>query len=121
MRRLLVLSSLIFVLSFQVEWDPGVGDTVFAWWEPNQAYFVGTLVEEEGNRWHVVFEDGDNTWVSPGQIQPVNVRVGSQVFARWQDGKYYPGEVRRIVGRALYVEYDDGDEGWTSWSGIVIK
>jgi hypothetical protein len=121
MRRIFLLSGLLLVAAFQVEWDPGVGDTVLAWWEPNGIYFVGTVVEEQGNRSLVVFEDAAQAWVNSHQIKPMDVARGSQVMARWSDGKYYPGRVSRIVGRALFIEYDDGDSGWTSWAGIARR
>lgn len=119
MRRTCLLLSLLFLTAFQVEWDSDVGDTVFAWWEPNGIYFVGTVVEEEGARSLVVFEDGAQAWVNSNQVKPMDIAQGSKVYARWTDGRYYPGVVGRIVGRALFIQYDDGDEGWTSWAGIA--
>jgi hypothetical protein len=121
MRRIFLLSSLLLLAAFQVEWDPRIGDTVLAWWEPNGVYFVGTVVEDEGNRSLVVFEDAAQAWVNRNQIKPLDVERGSEVMARWSDGKYYPGRVSRIVGRALFIQYDDGDEGWTSWAGIAKR
>jgi hypothetical protein len=122
MRRAFVLTGLLLLTAaFQVEWDPKVGDTVLAWWEPNAIYFVGTIVEEEGSRELIVFEDGEQAWVNSSQIRPLDVNRGTEVMARWSDGSYYPGRVSRIVGRALFIEYDDGDSGWTSWAGIARR
>ena len=49
-----------------------------------------------------------------------HLAVGSRVLARWSDGTYYPGSIARIVGRALYIHYDDGDERWVPLSGIAV-
>jgi hypothetical protein len=121
MRRAFLLAGLLLLTGFQVEWDPGVGETVLAWWEPNSIYFVGTVVEEEGSRRLVVFEDAEQAWVNSSQLKAMDIVRGSRVMARWRDGKYYPGRVSRIVGRALFIEYDDGDSGWTSWAGIAAR
>ena len=119
MRRYFLLSGLLLLTAFQVEWDPKVGDTVLAWWEGNEIYFVATVVEEEGARSLVVYEDGDQAWVNSNQIKPMDLGPGSRVMAKWSDGKFYPGRIERIVGRALFIQYNDGDSGWTSWAGIA--
>jgi uncharacterized OB-fold protein len=121
MRKLLILSTLVFLAAFTTHRPTAVGETVFAWWEPNQIYFVGTVVEDHGANALVVFEDGDNAVVARAKMRPMEIRVGSKVLARWSDEKYYPGRVDRIVGRALHIAYDDGDEGWTSWAGIAAR
>ena len=121
MRKLLILSAFVFLAAFTTGRPSAVGETVFAWWEPNQIYFVGTVVEEQGDRALVVFEDGDNAVVARARIRPLDIKAGSRVFAKWTDNKYYPGRVDRIVGRALYIKFDDGDERWTSWAGIAER
>ena len=121
MRRILVLSSILLLAGFQkVEREGPIGESVFAWWAANEVYFVGTVVEEREGKTLVVFEDGEQAWVNTrDQIKRLDVVVGSEVMARWTDGRYYPGRVSRIVGRALFIDYDDGDKGWTSWAGIA--
>lgn len=101
--------------------DVDVGDTVLAYWAPARAYFVGTVVEKRATGYYVVFEDGDNAIVPKTKVLKNNIKVGSSVFAKWKNGKYYKGKVAKIVGRALYIHYDDGDKGWAPWSWIAIK
>ena len=98
-----------------------VGDTVLAHWAQANAYFVGTAVEEHGTSFLIVFEDGDTAVVSKLKIFKNDITVGSRVIARWKDDGYYPGIVTRIVGRALYIQYDDGDKGWAPWSGVAVS
>lgn len=56
-----------------------MGETVLAWWEPNQVYFLGTVVEDQGNNALVVFEDGDNAVVPKAKIRPLDIKEGSAV------------------------------------------
>ncbi len=121
MRKLLIFSSLVFLAAFSAPPHSEAGEAVLAWWEPNQVYFVGTVVEDKGAVVLVVFEDGDNAEVAKGKIRPLDIKVGSAVLAKWTDNKYYPGRVDRIVGHALHITYDDGDERWTSWAGIAVR
>ena len=101
--------------------DFKVGDTVLAHWMKGNAYFVGTLVEDNGPSFVVVFEDGDVANVSKTKVRKNDIRVGSRVIARWKDDEYYRGKVAKIVGRALYIHYDDGDKGWAPWSWIAVQ
>ena len=100
-----------------------VGDTVFAHWAPGNAYFVGTAVErsEDSSGFLIVFEDGDVAVVRKAYVLKRHVGVGSRVFARWRDGSYCEGCIDRIVGRALYISYENGDKGWVPWSAIAIR
>ena len=110
-----------FVAVPAVAQEVEVGDTVLAHWEQANAYFVGTAVEEHGSSLLIVFEDGDIAEVSKLKIFKNDITVGSRVIARWKGGRYYPGIVARIVGRALYIHYDDGDKGWAPWSGVAVS
>ena len=94
---------------------------MLAWWAPGDAYFVGTVAEKQAGGYFIVFEDGDTTVVPEGKIRKNDIKVGTAVIARWSDGQYYPGRVAKIVGRALYIHYDDGDKGWAPWSWIAVK
>jgi hypothetical protein len=98
-----------------------VGDTVLAWWAPGRAYFVATAVEKADGGYLVVFEDGDRAVVPERMIRKYDLKVGSAVIAKWTDGRYYPGKIAKVVGRAFYVHYDDGDKGWAPLSWIAVK
>jgi hypothetical protein len=120
-RFVAMLACLLFVSVPALAEGVKVGDTVLAHWAPGNAYFVGTAVEEKGPGFLIVFEDGDTAVVSKSKIRQNDIKAGSRVIARWKDGQYYQGRVVKIVGRALYIRYDDGDEGWAPWSWIAVK
>jgi hypothetical protein len=115
-----VLAALLLASSARAE-DVKIGDTVLAHWPQGNAYFVGTAVEDKGAGLLIVFEDGDTLVVSKTKVRANDIKVGSQVIARWKDGEYYRATVAKIVGRALYVHYSDGDKGWVPWSAIAVK
>lgn len=121
MRRILLLSALVMLVAFTGRRESMLGEDVLAWWEPNQVYFAGTVVEEAKDSLLIVFADGDNAVVARNRVKPFDIKLGSPVMAKWTDGKYYPGEVDNIVGRALHIAFDDGDERWTSWAGIAVR
>jgi hypothetical protein len=98
-----------------------VGDTVLAYWAPAKAYFIGTAVEKAEGGYLIVFEDGDSGVVPAGKIRKYDIKVGTKVMALWTDGKRYPGKVAKVVGRAFYIHYDDGDKGWAPWSWISVE
>ena len=98
-----------------------VGDTVLAYWKPGDAYFVGTAVEKKDTGFLIVFEDGDTAVVPAAKIRKYNLKVGAAVIARFSDGKYYEGKIAKVVGRACYIHYDDGDKEWVPLSWIAVK
>ena len=98
-----------------------IGDTVLAHWEQGDAFFVGTIVEDRKSEYLIVFEDGDTAQVKKTLVRKNNIKAGSKVVARWKDGQYYRAKVAKIVGRALYIQYDDGTKGWAPWAWIAVK
>jgi len=63
----------------------------------------------------VQYDDGDRASLEPNQVRTLSVSVGARVNCRWQGGAtYYGGKVTEIVGQALHVQYDDGDQEWTT-------
>ena len=101
--------------------DVSVGDSVLAYWQEADAYFIATVVERQGKGYLVVFEDGDLAAVAGSKIRKNNLKAGSKVIARWTDGKYYGGTVAKTVGRAFYIHYADGSKRWVPWSWIAVK
>jgi hypothetical protein len=75
---------------------------------------VVTGVGTDG-RIRVVYADGDTEAVSEESLYPDSIAPGMRVEARirtWR--QWFPGEVQRRVGHAVFVRFDDGDEQWTS-------
>ena len=122
MLRMLAVAVLVLLAAVPaIAAEVKVGESVIAFWTPGKAYFVGTAVEQTDTGFLVVFEDGEQVEVAQTEIRPNDIKVGTAVLARWEDGKFYRGKVSKIVGRALYIEYDDGDAGWVAWSEIALK
>ena len=109
----------------QAQAAPKPGDMCLAYWEETGFYYVGTLIGEdtaakEGGLL-VVFADGDQAVVPLDKVKTLTIKAGSEVQALWSDHEFYPGKVAKILGGALYIEFDDGDKGWTSWAGIAVE
>lgn len=122
----LVVASVVLVgcwgnLTYAQGNEPQAGSTVLAFWAPGNAFFVATVVEKQGAGHFVLFEDGDVAVVPTEKILPNDIQVGSKVIARWNDRNYYPGTVDKIVGRALHIKYDDGDQRWVPWGWIAVR
>jgi hypothetical protein len=128
MKHVMFLSVLLFSLAagaLQAQAALRPGDMCLAYWEENDLYYVGTVAAEDntvkGGGYLVIFADADQAVVPRDRVKPFTIKAGSKVLALWSDGDLYPGTVSRIIGGALYIEFDDGDKGWTSWSGIAME
>lgn len=51
------------------------------------------------------------------------LKIGTRIYAKWQNGAFYPGKIKEIdPGQGLYkVAFDDGDEGTYSLAEIVFE
>jgi hypothetical protein len=96
---------------------PNVGDRVLAVWPVEQNWWYPGVVCAASEGYEIQYDDGDRGVVEVEQIRPLDIRVGSRVYGRWQGGgAYYPGRVAEVVGHALHIHYDDGDREWSSVS-----
>ncbi|MBI4979397.1 MAG: hypothetical protein HZC28_18110 [Spirochaetes bacterium] len=102
-----------------------VGDEVMGYWEPAKLYYVGTVVEIDntikGSGYRIVFADNDSAVIPSVRVRPFNLAAGTAVLARWSDGKMYQGKIAKVVGRAYFIHFDDGDKGWVSSAGIAQR
>ena len=99
-----------------------VGQRVLAQWYPEVFFYPGTIAAEDGGEYHIEFDDGDEAWVTAKQIFPLVIRVGHQVFGRWQGGPaYFPGRVDQQDGERIHIQYDDGDQEWTTISMVRVE
>lgn len=86
-----------------------VGDRVLALWEPNGLWYAGTIRGGDGDRFHVVFDNGDQSWVTQEQLTALELPSGTAVLAP-RSGSYAPAEVRHFDGVRVQLRYDDGTE-----------
>ena len=98
-----------------------IGDTVFALWSDTGHYYLGTIVGTQDDKYYVVFADGDQGLVPGNKLQSAEIEEGQKVYAMWTDKRYYPGTIQKVTGLAVYIQFDDGDKGWTSFAGLAKK
>jgi hypothetical protein len=124
-RILLFSALLIFAGNYLIAKNIEIGQSVLAFWKFNGLYYVGTVVHQEKRAdsivYHVVFEDGDSGIIPSRKVHPLSLGTGSRVLAKGYDKRMHPGIIKKIVGRAIYIHFDDGNRGWTTWSGIAVK
>ncbi|QIF01372.1 DUF4537 domain-containing protein [Roseimicrobium sp. ORNL1] len=91
----------------------GVGNRVAAMWS-NGGYFLGTVTEIEGDRYNILFEDGDRLAVNSANVvalrEDMPFSVGDRVVAAWKGISMYPGVVTKVHAKSCMVGWDDGDE-----------
>ncbi len=96
------------------------GERVIAWW-PNEKdwWYAGVICESAPDEIEVQYDDCNRATLKGNQVRPFNIGVGSRVYVRWRGGEsYYPGRVGMVDGNAFFVQYDDGDEEWSSVSAM---
>lgn len=86
-----------------------IGDRVLGQWEP-EWFYPGVIVGTSPEGLTIQFDDGDRTLLSADKLRPLNIRIASRIYCRWQGGPaYYPGTITAITGSAIEIHYDDGD------------
>jgi hypothetical protein len=64
-------------------------------------------------------------WCEPDDLLPESpdraaaLEFGSRVWARWLDGRWFPGYVDGVQGPLRHVTWDDGDAMWLETTHIV--
>jgi hypothetical protein len=90
------------------------GDRIFGCWFDSH-WYPGVVLEVDGKRVHVLFDDGDQAQLTPDRLRPLALNVGDRVYCRLKGGPaFYPCEVTSKHGEVIAVHYDDGEEETTS-------
>ena len=99
-----------------------VGSRVLAMWPVEvEWWYPGVVCGLAGAEFEIQFDDGDRTVVTQGELLPLAIGVGTRVWGRYQGGRfYYPGKVSEQRGEAIHIEYDDGDQEWTTVTMVRI-
>jgi hypothetical protein len=96
------------------------GDRVLAPWEPTFLY-AGTIQEVKGGQALIQFDDGDAGSVDLALVQPLALQLGQKVMSRRRMGPhFFPGEISKIEGVHVHIEFDDGKEERTTVAALRI-
>jgi hypothetical protein len=99
-----------------------VGDRVLCKWSRDAYWYPGTIQAIDGERLHVYFDDGDNEWTTTDKVIPIDLAVGTRVFARFQRGPaYLPARIARVSGERLTLDYDDGRTEETTVGFVRVR
>lgn len=97
---------------------PGRGPSMIQW-------FAGEVIGHQG-RLHKVETPMGAYWCEPDDLlagaaeREAILDRGTRVWARWLDGRWYPGTVDGSQGPLRHVTWDDGDAMWLEASHIVL-
>jgi hypothetical protein len=78
-------------------------------------WYPADILTIDGDRIVLQYLDGVQGILTPELIRPLEVAVGMRVEGRWRGGDvYYPGKIDQERGERIHIQYDDGDEEWTT-------
>jgi|SoiMethySBSTD1v2_1073268.scaffolds.fasta_scaffold11471_7 hypothetical protein len=75
---------------------------------------------------HEIVTPSGTYWCDPDDLvcsspeREARLREGTRVWARWLDGRWYPGTVDRVEGPIRHILWDDGDSMWLQPHHAVI-
>ncbi len=96
-----------------------VGDRALVHWSKNEFWYPATVQKKDGDKYFIVFDDGDEEWTTADRMTAEDLRVGDRVFGNWKKGgTYYPGKITKREGHNIHISYDDGDQEDTT-IGVV--
>lgn len=101
---------LIFLLSLlTLNCFAQVNEKVLARW--SDGWYVGTVLQKIGDRYKVVFDDGDEALLPSSGIRTLDWSVGTRVQCNFKGaGRYYSGVITQKSGLRIAINYDDGDK-----------
>lgn len=96
-----------------------VGDRAFAYWEADEYYYPATITEIEDEDIYIRYDTGEEAWTNSDYLQEMIVETGDLVESKWsEDGEYYAAEVLSVSGDQVQVQYEDGNEEWTTLNNL---
>ena len=99
----------------------GEGDRVLAQ-DIDDYVYPAEIISAEGDRIMLHFLDGPQRMLTPERLRRFELRPGQKVECRWKGGpNYFPGTLKQLDGDRAHVQYDDGDEEWTSVRLLRLK
>jgi hypothetical protein len=98
-----------------------VGEAVLGRWEANGYWYPGKIEEIRDGKYRVVYDAGDESWLSAEHVLPYLPTFYDKVEAKWSgDGLYYKGEITRRDGNKVRVQWEDGTSEERTMSHLRI-
>ena len=99
-----------------------IGDRVLGRRPPEDYWYPGTIRHSVGNRFYVIFEDGEDALLPPEHLRPFRLEVGDVVFGRrGPDGDFEPARVADKADDKLYLTFEDGEKSWTALGLVRVR
>ncbi|MCI0377482.1 MAG: hypothetical protein L0215_07745 [Gemmataceae bacterium] len=90
------------------------GDRVLAY-DSDECIYPAEIVSIQDDRVIVQYLDGPERILTPELIKRFDLHVGAKIECRWKGGpNYFPGVLSNLEGERIHINYDDGEEEWTT-------
>jgi hypothetical protein len=97
------------------------GDRVLASRPSDPHLYPGTVQFPDGDKMDVAFDDGESARVTAGQATALTIDAGDRVEVRLPATRTYtPATVTRRDGDRLSVEFEGGEQEWTSLGKVRV-
>jgi len=98
------------------------GNRVLANRPPDDFWYPATIRHIKDDRYFVIYDDGEDGFVSAKQMMPLNLEVGARLFAqRASATEYQPAEIIDKQGDDLHVAFDAGGMQWTPPAKVRVQ
>jgi hypothetical protein len=99
-----------------------VGERVFGRKGQEDHWYTGTIRHVDGERFYVIFDDGDDALLESRRLKSLDLHIGDQVFARLpMELEFKPARLVAWDDDKVRVQWGDGGEDWTSYGMIRLQ
>jgi hypothetical protein len=82
-------------------------------------WYTGTIRHVDGERFYVIFDDGDDALLESKRLKSLDLTVGDRVFARLPtEREFKPAQLVEWDDDKVRVHWSEGGEDWTSFGMI---
>jgi len=98
-----------------------LGDEVLAPWGTDGFLYPAVVVEAHADKVHVAYLDGDEADVPHSSLRQGALGPGLRVNVNFKgQRKYFSGLIKKRINQAVFVVYEDGDQGWATMAQCRI-
>jgi hypothetical protein len=99
-----------------------VGERVFGRKGQEDHWYTGTIRHVDGERFYVIFDDGDDALLESRRLKSLDLHIGDQVFARLpMELEFKPARLVAWDDDKVRVQWTGGGEDWTSYGMIRLQ